>query len=109
MSRKSWVQDPVTGKLIPKELYVRCPNNASAAIQGDIEPFVSPIDGRAISSRSVLRQHHIEHGVTDSRDYSHQYMLDRSTRRTQAALGQTAQAKKERITLIRQELEKHGR
>ena len=109
MTRKTWVQDPHTGKLVPKDEYVRRPDNATAAIQGDIEPFVSPIDGRTISSRSVLRQHHSEHGVTDSRDYSHQYMLDISTRRTQAAQGQTAQAKQERITLIRQELEKHGR
>jgi hypothetical protein len=109
MARKTWVQDPTTGKLIPKDEYVRCPDNASAAVQGDIEPFVSPVDGRAITSRSVLRQHHSEHGTTDSRDYSHQYMLDRSTRRTQAAMGQTAQAKQERINLIRKELDKHDR
>ena len=109
MTRKTWVQDPHTGKLIPKDQYVRRSDNASATIQGDIEPFVSPIDGKTISSRSVLRQHHREHGVTDARDYSHEYMLDRSGRRAKAALGQTAEAKQERITLIRQELEKHDR
>jgi hypothetical protein len=109
LSRKSWVQDPITGKLIPKDEYVRRPDNATAAVQGDIDPFVSPIDGRAITSRSGLRQHHSEHGTTDARDYSHQYMLDRSTRRTQTALGQTAQAKQERINLIRKEMDRHGR
>ena len=109
MTRKTWVQDPHTGKLIPKELYVRRSDNATAAVQGDIEPFVSPIDWRTITSRSVLREHHNHHGTTDARDYSHEYMLDRSSRRAKAALGQTAEAKQERITLIRQELEKHGR
>ena len=108
MTRKTWVQDPVTGKLVPKHEYTRRPDNASASIQGDIEPFVSPIDGQTITSRSILRQHHAAHGVTDSRDYSHEYMLDRSSKRINAALGQTAEAKQERIDLIRREMDKHG-
>ena len=109
MTRKTWIQDPTTGKLVPKHAYNRRPANASASIQADIEPFVSPIDGSTISSRSILRQHHADHGVTDSRDFSHEYMLDRSNRRAEAALGQTAEAKQERINLIRRELDKHDR
>jgi hypothetical protein len=109
LSRKTWVQDPTTGKLVPKHEYNRRPENATAAVQSDIEPFLSPITGQTITSRSVLRKHHADHGVTDSRDYSREYMLDRSRRRVAEATGQTAQAKQERINLITRELDKHGR
>ena len=109
MSRKSWVQDPVTGKLIPKEDYVRRPDHATATVMGDIEPFVSPITKELVSSRSQLRQHNRDHGVTDSRDYSSEFMLDRANKRAAAALGQTPEAKQDRINLIRKELDKYGR
>lgn len=32
-------------------------------VMGDIKPFVSPIDGKEISSRSQLREHERRHGV----------------------------------------------
>ena len=108
MSRQTWVQDPVTGKLVPKGEYVRRSHDASASIQGDIEPFVSPITGTVIPSRSALREHNREHGVTDSRDYSSEYMLARSNRRVAEAQGRTEQGKNERIQLIQRELAKHG-
>ena len=109
MTRKTWVQDPHTGKLVPKHEYVRRSGPETAAVQGDIEPFVSPITGQTITSRSVLRSHNREHGVTDSRDYSSEFMLDRANKRAAAALGQTPEAKQDRINLIRKELDKYGR
>lgn len=39
-------------------------------IIGDIEPFVSPVDGSLISSRSVLRDHMRQHGLAHTQDYS---------------------------------------
>lgn len=39
-------------------------------IMGDIEPFVSTIDGSVISSRSHLREHMKQHGVTNVADYN---------------------------------------
>lgn len=109
MSRKSWVQDPDTGKLVPKNEYVRRSNRESASVQGDIEPFVSPITGKTITSRSVLRAHNAEHGVTDSRDYSDSFLKERSTKRINEMTGRTPEAKQERRELIMRELAKHGR
>lgn len=106
--RKTWVQDPETGKLIPREEYC-AHKDGYPAIQGDIEPFVSPVDGSVISSRSRLRAHNARHGVTDSRDYSDAFLRARSERRVKEMTGQTANAKQERINLIKRELAKHGR
>ena len=32
-------------------------------VMKDIEPFISPIDGKAVGSRSVLREHERRHSV----------------------------------------------
>lgn len=109
MSRKTWVQDPETGKLVPKHEYNRRLSRDTAAIQGDIEPFVSPITGATITSRSVLRDHNRTHGVTDSRDYSHSFIAERSTKRINEMTGNNPVAKQERRELIMRELAKHGR
>ena len=60
--RRSWVQDPVTGKLIPKEEY-RGEVDFLPDIHGDIEPFVSHVDGSVIRSRKELREHNARNGV----------------------------------------------
>ena len=100
MSRKTWVQDPKTGKLIPKEEYQREGTN-SPYIQGDIASFVSPIDGSVITDRGQLRRHMAEHGVTNSQDYSTPFLLDRSKKRIDAMNGNTKEDRAERIKLIR--------
>ena len=92
-----------------KEQYVSGGKNSSPVVQGDIEPFISPIDKRVISSRSHLRAHNAEHGVTDSRDYSHDFMLKRSGQRIAEMTGQTRAAKQERREIIIRELSKHDR
>ena len=107
MARQTWVQDPETGKLIPKEEYRRGTDH-SHYVQGDIDSFVSPIDGRVISDRSHLRRHNKEHGVTDKRDYSEEFMQKRSARRVAEAKGQTPQARRERRELIQEALYKAG-
>jgi hypothetical protein len=104
MTRQTWVQDPSTGKLIPKEQYQRGGSDAPY-IQGDIADFVSPIDGRVISDRGQLRRHMAEHGVTNSQDYSPAFLLDRSKKRDEAMMGNTRQDKADRIDLIRRALD----
>ena len=94
------MQDPKTGKLIPKEEYQREGSNAPY-IQGDIASFVSPIDGSVISDRGQLRRHMAEHGVTNSSDYSTSFLLDRSKKRIDAMNGNTRADREERINLIR--------
>ena len=94
---------------MPKHEYVRRSGPESAAIQGDIEPFVSPITGKTITSRSVLRDHNYAHGVTDSRDYSDTFLAERSAKRINEMTGSTAAAKQERRELIMREMGKHVR
>lgn len=103
MTRQTWVQDPVTGKLIPKEDYRRARSDAPY-IQGDIDNFVSPIDGTVITDRGQLRRHMAAHGVTNSADYSPAFLLDRSKKRNESMNGDTPQDKAERITEIRRAL-----
>lgn len=107
MARQTWVQDPLSGKLIPKEEYRRGADYGHY-IQGDIDSFVSPIDGSVISDRAQLRRHNAQHGVTDKRDYSEQFVQDRAKRRVAEAKGQTPQARTERLEIIQRELYKAG-
>ena len=106
MAKRSWVQDPITGKLIPKEEW-NGQRTGGVNIQGDIDPFISPIDGRTISSRSHLRAHNAQHGVTDSRDYSADFLRGRSDKRVKEMTGNTKAAQSERRELIMRELSKY--
>lgn len=38
-------------------------------IMPDLQPFVSPIDGKEVSGRAALREHDKRHGVTNVADY----------------------------------------
>lgn len=106
MTRKTYIQHPITHKLIPKEDYV--PPYRGTMVMGDIEAFVSPITKEVITSRSRLRDHNKEHGVTDSRDYSPEYMAKKNLERENNLIGNTPQAHKERIECVKQTLEKFG-
>lgn len=66
-------------------------------IQEDIQPFVSPVTGEVISSRSTLREHNKRHGVTDSRDYSPEFMQKKQKERHERLTCQTPQDKQHRI------------
>ena len=66
--RKRWIQDPTTYKLIPADEYER-PRTNAPAVSGDIEPFVSSVDGTLISSRRSLREHNKRHNVVTAAEY----------------------------------------
>ena len=104
MTTKTYIQKD--GKVVLKEHYIRLPQGIM--IQTDIEPFISPITKEVISSRSHLRIHNKRHGVTDMRDYSHEFMLKRSTERVNEMTGNNPKAKAERIECVKQTLEKFG-
>ena len=76
--RKTWVQHPITHKLIPKEDYVR-PTNMHA-IHGDIDPFISPVDGTVISSRKALQEHNRRHGVVSQAEMGNEGQAARQQR-----------------------------
>jgi hypothetical protein len=71
-------------------------------VVGDIEPFKSPVTGEIISSRSQLRQHNREHGVTDSRDYSASFFEKKAKERDAALNGQSESDRKHRIEILRE-------
>lgn len=104
----SWVQNPNPPyNLILKEEY-HATDEGGLYIHGDIETFESPIDKSIISDRGQLRKHMKEHGVTNSSDYSHDFMMKRSLARNAEMTGHNPQAQVERRELINQELRKRG-
>lgn len=107
MARKTWVQCLVTGKLIPKEEYVRIESN-SPAIHGDIVSFVSPITKELITDRRQLREHNAKHGVTNSADYSPEFLSKRKRERDDVTTGNNPQANRERLATIHQVLSDNG-
>jgi len=107
IKRGSYVQDPKTGKLVPRGTYERAEVNAPA-VHGDVADFVSPISRELITDRAQLRRHNEKHGVTNTADFSSAYIAERARKRQSESLGTTAQAKKERMNLIRSELDKRG-
>lgn len=108
--RGSWVQHPITLELIPRDEYVPPPSRdrKDFYVQGDIEPFVSPITKEVINSRSQLRAHMKEHGVTNIQDYSTETLKKNNFRRNAEMTGHTKEAKQERIRLLNEELQKRG-
>lgn len=64
MTRKSWIQDPVTLKLIPKDEY-QPRSDAGFFVIGDIEPYKSMVTGEMITSRSHHREHLRQHNCIE--------------------------------------------
>ena len=64
MTRRSWVQDPVTLKLIPKEEY-QGPQQAGFFVMGDITPYKSMVTGEMIQGRRQHREHLRQHNVVE--------------------------------------------
>ena len=109
MTTTSYIWDSTQNKLVLKSEYLAPERKGSAAVHGDIESFVSPIDGSVITDRGQLRRHNAEHGVTDSRDYSKDYYDTANKRMEAERLGNTKEAKAERIKLIDNTLRQFGR
>lgn len=64
MTRKNWVQDPHTLKLIPKDEY-RPRSDAGFFVMGDIQPYKSMVTGEMIMGRRQHREHLRQHGVIE--------------------------------------------
>lgn len=64
MTRRSWVQDPVTLKLIPKEDY-QAPPSAGFFVVGDLQPYKSMITGQEIQGRRAHRDHLRRHDCVE--------------------------------------------
>lgn len=101
----SWVQ--VDGKMVPRGEYVPH-TESSAMIMKPLDPFVSPVTQELITDRSQLRRHNKKHGITNSADYSPEFLQKRSNARDDEMTGNTKQAKSERVALIHQVLDNYG-
>ena len=66
-----YIQNPITGKLIPAHEYVR-PRMNVPAVHGEIDPFISHVDGRVIDSRRALREHNTRHGVVSAVEFGNE-------------------------------------
>ena len=70
---KSWIQNPLPPyNLIPRNEYVR-PKEIQHSIFGDIESFVSPIDGTVITGRKGYDEHCRKHNVINSAEFDGQW------------------------------------
>lgn len=63
--RKSYVQDPVTGKLIPKDEYCDSKFSGAPYIIPDINPYKSMVDGSMVMGRAQHREHLKRHNVVE--------------------------------------------
>ena len=65
-----YVQHPVSGKLIPAaEVDWGRGGSPEGYILPDIEPFVSPVDGSVVGSRTALREHNRRNDVVNVREF----------------------------------------
>lgn len=65
MARTTYIQDPETLELIPKDEYYQRQDVDAPMIIGDIQPYQSMIDGSMITSRSQHRSHLKQHGMIE--------------------------------------------
>ena len=61
MTKKRWIQDPITHQLIPAEEYCGPSSSNATYIAPDIKPYRSQITGEMITSRSQHREHLKQH------------------------------------------------
>ena len=91
-----WIQDPATGKLIPRDEYFGEKADTHYVHTG-FEDFISPVDKKPITSREQLRAHHQKHGTTDSRDYKDDYINKRAKARMHETQKQMKKSRREDI------------
>ena len=66
MARKSYIQ--IGGKLYDKAELSAQEQTHAPAILGDVDSFVSPIDGSVVRGRAGLREHCKKHNVVPTAD-----------------------------------------
>jgi len=73
--------DPVTdtSSFVPVDEAARA--SSGHFVQGDIESFVSPIDGSVISDRAQLRAHNARHKVVNSAEFSPEWLTKKAKER----------------------------
>ena len=65
--RQVWDEETQTSTFV--EVGTSRPTHHAAAIQGDIESFVSPVDGSVITDRAQLREHNKRNNVVNYHEF----------------------------------------
>lgn len=66
MGRRTYRQDAETREFY--EVVKQKTHGIAPSVRGDIDPYISPVDGSVISSRSGERAHNKRHGVSNDQD-----------------------------------------
>ncbi|MEE9365327.1 MAG: hypothetical protein V3W44_01445 [Dehalococcoidales bacterium] len=95
-----YIQCLKTNKLIPAEEYY-APKQAAHAVHGDIEPFVSPIDGTAISDRKQYNEHCKRHNVVPAAEFTPEFYARKAKERADMYEGRrsTRQVQRDRMEI----------
>lgn len=64
MTRKSWVQDPETLELVPKDEYIQR-GPTGPFVMGELQPYRSMVTGEMIEGRRQHREHLRAHGCIE--------------------------------------------
>lgn len=87
VGKRTWRQDPVTHKM------VEVTNEQGPAprvhIRGDIEAFVSPVDGTVVGGRRQLRDHNRRNDVVNSQEFSPEFYAQKAAERADHYNGTT--------------------
>ena len=70
MARMSYIQDPVTHELIPRDQYHAKKYADAPMIMPDLPDFKSPIDGSVVKGRAGMRDHCKKHNVVPTAELS---------------------------------------
>lgn len=108
-----WVQkinEDGTSRFVPVDEAARRADGV--AIHGDIQAFVSPVDGSVISDRKQLREHNERHGVVNAAEFSPEFVAQKQKERERLFKGehtpQEKLARKREIYEIANHLERQN-
>lgn len=88
-------------------------SGTGAAVHGDIESFVSPIDGTVIRDRKQYREHCKKHNVVPASDFTPEYYARKAKERADYFNGKVAREesfrRKQQIHEIMMRAERNGK
>ena len=82
-----YIQHPITFKLIPADEYER-PKERGHFVQGDVQSFVSPVDGSVITDRKQLREHNRKNDVVSADEFSPEFYARKQKERDRTYTGE---------------------
>ena len=75
-----WRQDRITGEMVPID-GAAVARDARTAIHGDIQSFVSPVDGSVITDRAQLREHNKRNSVVNAGEFTTEFYARKAKER----------------------------